>query len=169
MLLIPPLIPSPPSPSTSFHSRRAVSIPYSPPPRALKMLQPLCVQRISLKSKTHFQETHRYINESFVPMPHTYLVLNTLPLFSSLPFPHHPPLTTPPHLLTSPYSNLQPKEIHVKLCFGASYAHEFLTKGLGLAEDKKVTIQKEVGLLNTATITTITIATATTINMSPFR
>ena len=35
----------------------------------------------------------------------------------------------------------------MKLCFGASYAHQFLTKGLGLAEDKKVTIQREVGTL----------------------
>jgi len=38
----------------------------------------------------------------------------------------------------------QPKDVTVKLCFGASYAHQFLTKGLGLSEDKKVTIQKEV-------------------------
>lgn len=38
----------------------------------------------------------------------------------------------------------QPKDTNIKLCFAASYAHQFLIKGLGLSEDKKVTIQREV-------------------------
>jgi hypothetical protein len=40
----------------------------------------------------------------------------------------------------------QPKDTDLKLCFGANFAHEFLTKGLQLADDKEVTIQQEVGL-----------------------
>ena len=31
-----------------------------------------------------------------------------------------------------------------KLCYGASYAYSFLVQGLGLSEDKSVTIQKFV-------------------------
>lgn len=38
----------------------------------------------------------------------------------------------------------QGKDTDTKLCFGASFSHQFLTKGLGLAEDKQITIQQEV-------------------------
>ena len=38
----------------------------------------------------------------------------------------------------------QPKDVNLKLCFSATYASSFLTKGIGLKDDKVVTIQKEV-------------------------
>jgi hypothetical protein len=38
----------------------------------------------------------------------------------------------------------QPKDVNLKLCFSATYASSFLTKGIGLKDDKLVTIQKEV-------------------------
>lgn len=38
----------------------------------------------------------------------------------------------------------QPKDVNLKLCFSATYASSFLTKGLGLKDDKLVTVQKEV-------------------------
>ena len=38
----------------------------------------------------------------------------------------------------------QPKDTTLKLCFSSSYAATFLTKGIHLAEDKVVTVQREV-------------------------
>lgn len=38
----------------------------------------------------------------------------------------------------------QPKDVNLKLCFAATYASSFLTKGIGLKDNKLVTIQKEV-------------------------
>ena len=38
----------------------------------------------------------------------------------------------------------QPKDVNLKLCFAATYASAFLTNGIGLDNNKLVTIQKEV-------------------------
>ena len=38
----------------------------------------------------------------------------------------------------------QPKDTTLKLCFSSSYAAVFLSTGLGIADDKVLTIQKEV-------------------------
>jgi len=38
----------------------------------------------------------------------------------------------------------QPKDVNTKLCFVASYANMFLTKGLGVRPDKVITVQKDV-------------------------
>ena len=38
----------------------------------------------------------------------------------------------------------QPKDTTLKLCFSSSYAASFLNSGLGLSDDKVLTIQKEV-------------------------
>jgi len=39
----------------------------------------------------------------------------------------------------------QPKDTNVKWCFSSSFSKVFLTTGLGFSEDKKVTVQQEVG------------------------
>ena len=46
--------------------------------------------------------------------------------------------------LTDYPKDSQPKDTTLKLCFSSSYAAVFLSTGLGIADDKVLTIQKEV-------------------------